>query len=159
MKTEFRKAVLPDDLRSLVAFDRKIFPADCFSAAEWKYFNAYWMLVDGKRAGCCAFEEHVDFQEDIRPDRMNPHLEGTLYIVSTGIATKFQQMGFGRLMKSWQVAYARYHGFRRIVTNTRKRNTRMIRLNQKFNFQILRTTPRYYADPTDATVVMELLLA
>src|SRR5271169_6564975 len=158
MKTEFRRALLPDDLRSLVAFDRKLFPSDCFSAAQWRHFTAYWMLIEGKRVGCCAFEEHVDFQEDIREDGMNPRQEGTLYIVSTGIATRFQQMGFGQMLKSWQVAYARHHGFRRIVTNTRKRNARMIRLNQKFHFQIVRTTRRYYSDPTDATVVMELLL-
>jgi ribosomal protein S18 acetylase RimI-like enzyme len=158
MQTEFRKAVLPDDLRSLVAFDRRLFPSDCFSAAQWRHFDAYWMLVNRKRVGCCAFWEHVDFQEDTRPDGMNPREEGTLYIVSTGISTRFQQKGFGQLLKAWQVAYARCHGFRRIVTNTRKRNTRMIRLNQKFHFQILRTTPRYYSNPTDATVVMELLL-
>jgi len=158
MQTEFRKAMLPDDLRSLVAFDRRLFPSDYFSGAQWKHFNAYWMLIDGKRVGCCAFWEHVDFQEDVRADRMNPRQEGTLYIVSTGIATRFQGMGFGQLLKAWQVAYARYHGFRRIVTNTRKGNTPMIRLNQKFQFQIIRTTPRYYSGPTDATVVMELIL-
>ncbi len=158
METEFRKAVLPNDLRSLVAFDRKLFASDCFSPVQWRYFDAYWMLIDGKRVGCCAFWEHVDFQEDIREDGMNPPQEGTLYIVSTGIATQFQQMGLGQLLKAWQVAYARFHGFRRIVTNTRKRNKRMIRLNQKFGFKIVRTTPRYYSGPTDATVVMELLL-
>src|SRR5208283_1199588 len=64
MQTEFRKAMLPDDLRSLVAFDRRLFPSDYFSGAQWKHFNAYWMLIDGKRVGCCAFWEHVDFQED-----------------------------------------------------------------------------------------------
>jgi ribosomal protein S18 acetylase RimI-like enzyme len=28
-------------------------------------------------------------------------------------------------------------------------------LNQKFGFKIVRTTPRYYEDPREATVVME----
>jgi RimJ/RimL family protein N-acetyltransferase len=62
------------------------------------------------------------------------------------------------LLKAWQIAWARYHGFSRIVTNTRKRNAAMIALNRKFHFRILRTTPRYYDDPPDSTVVMELLL-
>jgi ribosomal protein S18 acetylase RimI-like enzyme len=158
MRTEFRKAQLPNDLRSLVTFDRKLFPSDCFAPAQWKFFTSYWLLVEDKRVGCCAFWEHVDFLEDIREDGLNPRREGSLYIASTGIATRFQHLGFGQLLKSWQVAYARHHGFHRLVTNTRKRNTRMIKLNQKFNFKILRTTPRYYTDPTDATVVMELRL-
>jgi hypothetical protein len=34
----------------------------------------------------------------------------------------------------------------------------MIALNRKFHFRIRRTTPRYYDDPPDSTVVMELLL-
>jgi ribosomal protein S18 acetylase RimI-like enzyme len=158
MKTEFRRALLPGEIRSLVAFDHKIFPSDYFPAAQWKHFIAYLMLIEGKRVGCCAFWEHVDFQEDVREDGVNPRQEGTLYIVSTGIATRFQQMGFGQMLKSWQLVYARYHGFRRIVTNARKRNSPIIRLNQKFHFQIVRTTPRYYVNPSDATVVMELLL-
>jgi ribosomal protein S18 acetylase RimI-like enzyme len=61
-------------------------------------------------------------------------------------------------LKSWEVSFARYHGFKRIVTNTRKRNTKMIELNRKFGFYVTRTTPRYYSDPTDSTVVMELIL-
>jgi ribosomal protein S18 acetylase RimI-like enzyme len=67
-------------------------------------------------------------------------------------------MGFGQLMKCWQIAYARLHGFSRIVTNTRKRNTGMIALNRKFGFATLRTTPGYYSAPADSTVVMELVL-
>lgn len=149
---------MPGELRSLVTFDRKLFPVDYFSAAQWRHFDAYWMLVEDKRAGCCAFWEHVDFQEDSRADGMNPARKGTLYIASTGIATRYQRKGFGRLMKAWQVAFARERGFRRIVTNTRKRNARMIRLNKMFGFQIVRTTPGYYENPREATVVMELRL-
>jgi ribosomal protein S18 acetylase RimI-like enzyme len=69
---------------------------------------------------------------------------------------KHQGAGLGRLLKSWEVAYARYHGFHRIVTNTRKCNARMIALNRAFGFRILRTSPGYYSGPTDSTVVMEL---
>ncbi len=155
MRTEFRKAVLPRELRSLQAFDRKVFrEADRFPAAYWRMCESYWMLVDGVKAGCCAFQKHVDFQDS----GLNTALLGTLYISTTGILPKFQGRGFGQLFKTWQIAYARRHGFTRIVTNTRKRNASMIALNRKFGFRIVRTAPRYYSDPTDATVIMELVL-
>jgi ribosomal protein S18 acetylase RimI-like enzyme len=143
MTTEFRKAVLPRELRSLVRFDRKIFSnADRFHAADWKAYDSYWLFVDSKKVGCCAFEAR---------DR-------SLYIATTGILPQFQRMGFGDLMKAWQVAYARQHGFARIVTNTRKRNAAMIALNKKHGFKVIRTLPGYYKDPPDSTVVMELVL-
>jgi ribosomal protein S18 acetylase RimI-like enzyme len=159
METEFKKAVVLEDMRKLRAFDRKVFPkADLFSVEDWKEYEPYWMIIDGGTVGCCAFEAHVDFQEDIREDEVNPRMKGSLYISTTGILPEYQRGGLGRLFKCWQVAYARYHGFHRIVTNTRKRNVRMIALNKEFGFRILRTTPGYYCGPTDSTVVMELRL-
>jgi len=159
MRTEFRKAIVPREIRSLMAFDRKIFPrSDLFDAAYWRTCVSYWMFVDGIKAGCCAFEEHADFRDDLDPEGVNPQRKGSLYICSTGLLPKFQGQGFGALLKSWELAYARYHGFSRVVTNMRSRNTAIIRLNQKFGFRIIRTTPGYYADPADATVVMELKL-
>jgi ribosomal protein S18 acetylase RimI-like enzyme len=158
MKTEFRKA-LPAEIRQLVAFDRKVFPkSDRFPKEYWMEIEAYWMLVDNLKVGCCAFEKRVDFQEDIREDEANCRMDGSLYIGTTGILPKFQGKGFGQLLKSWEIAYARYHGFTRIVTNTRKRNRSMIALNRKFGFEVIRTTPDYYSDPADSTVVMELIL-
>ena len=159
MRTEFVRAILPREIRSLTAFDRKVFSSsDLFDAETWKMFESYWMIVDGVKAGCCAFEAHVDFQEDINPGAVNPALKGSLYISTTGILPRFRGMGFGTLLKSWEISYVRYYGFHRIVTNTRKRNVAMIKLNRKFGFRIIRTTPGYYSDPPDATVVMELRL-
>jgi GNAT superfamily N-acetyltransferase len=159
MKTEFRKATPATELRSLMAFDRKVFPpSDLFDADYWKACVVYWLIVDGVKVGCCAFEEHVDFQDDVRSDAVNPPLKGSLFIASTGIVPKFQGKGLGSLLKSWQICYARHHGFKRIVTNTRSRNTAMIHLNQEFGFRILRTTPLYYSVPADSAVVMELRL-
>src|SRR4029077_20591753 len=106
----------------------------------------------------CAFEKHVDFQDDISRDGSNRHRRGSLYICSTRILPKFQGKGFGSLLKSWEVSFARYHGFKRMGTNTRRRNAKMIALNRKFGFRVIRTTPRYYSDPADSTVVMELIL-
>jgi ribosomal protein S18 acetylase RimI-like enzyme len=159
MKTEFRKAVLPRELRSLLAFDRRIFSkSDRIASADWKTYESYWLLVDNKKVACCAFEEHVDFQGDIREDGNNSRRRGSLYIVTTGVLPQFQHMGFGKLLKSWEISYARYHGFTRIVANTRSSNASMIALNEKFHFRVTRNTPGYYSDPTDSTVVMELRL-
>ena len=62
----------------------------------------------------------------------------------------------GRLLKCWQIAFARHHGFHSIVTNTRSSNQKMVELNRKFGFKTVRKIPRYYSDPVEATVVMEL---
>ena len=158
MNVEIKKVLLPAELRSLTAFDRKVFPADYFSSGQWRIYESYWLVVNKRKVGCCAFEENVEFADDLRQDGLNPPCKGSLYIASTGILPKFQGRGFGQLMKAWQLAYARTHGFWRIVTNTRKRNAAMIALNKKFGFRVVRTTPGYYCQPTDATVVMERLL-
>ncbi len=142
-------------------FDRKAFhdhPGDWFPRDAWLHCEARWMLIDDRKAGCCAFQLNVDFQEDIREDHKNPVLAGSLYVVTTGSLPAFQGSGLGQLMKSWQIAYAKQNGFTRIVTNTRKSNTRMIALNKKFDFKVVRTTPRYYSNPSEATVVMELII-
>jgi len=159
MHTEFRKVDAHREIRSLMAFDRKVFRAsDRFPADYWKGCESYWMLVGDTKVGCCAFQRHVDFQEDIREDGLNPPLQGSLYISTTGVLPKYQGMGFGQLMKCWQNSYARFHGFSRMVTNTRKQNAAMVALNRKFGFETVRATPAYYRSPPDATVVMELIL-
>lgn len=158
MKVEFRKAAT-NELRSLTAFDHAVFPkSDWFSDECWRTYESWWMIVDGVKAGCCAFEKHVDFSEDLRRAGKNPRLRGSLYITSTGILPRLQGRGLGELLKAWQIGYARRHGFRRIIANTRKSNVRMIRLNRKFGFKVIRTTRGYYHDPVEATVVMELKL-
>jgi ribosomal protein S18 acetylase RimI-like enzyme len=159
MHTEFRRTIIPHEVRSLMAFDRKVFrPSDRFTAAYWRYVESYWMLVDGVKVGCCAFETDVIFEQDRNDEATNPPQRGSLYIASTAILPRFQCHGFGRILKAWQVAYAERHGYARIVTNTRKRNETMIHLNRKFGFKVIRTTPDYYDDPPEPTVVMELRL-
>jgi ribosomal protein S18 acetylase RimI-like enzyme len=157
MHTEFRRALVPEEVRSLILFDRKAFheyPADWFDQAAWQTYQSWWLIVGRRKIGCCAFGLHIDFKEDIHPDNDNPHRRGSLYIASTGILPQFRGRGFGTLLKAWQLSYARHHGFSRIVTNTRKSNKAMISLNQKFGFKTVRTTRGYYQDPREATVVM-----
>ncbi len=161
MKTEFRKAVLSRELKSLTRFDRQTFheyPADWFDEEDWREYETWWMIVSGRKVGCCAFAPHVEFQEDLNGSTDNQRCPGCLYIVSTGILPAWQGLGLGDLLKCWQISYARHRGFKRIITNTRKSNRRMIRLNKKFGFRIVRTTSRYYSGPAEATVVLELRL-
>lgn len=143
MRVEFRKAVLPRELPALLAFDRKVFPAaDRFDAAYFRKVESWWMFVDGGKAGCCAFEKRGK----------------TLYLSTTGLLPRFQGRGLGAILKSWEVAYARYHGFRRVSAHCRKANKRMIALNRQSGFRIARTIRGYYAEPKDSAVLMELRL-
>jgi ribosomal protein S18 acetylase RimI-like enzyme len=146
LKISFKRADVRKEIRSLLAFDRKAFaayPGDWFEPADWESCEPWWMLLDGRKVGCCAFARHT-------PRR------GSLFISTTGILPGLQGKGLGRLLKCWQIAFARHHGFKRIVTNTRSSNQKMIELNRKFGFKTLRKLPRYYSDPVEATVVMAL---
>ncbi len=143
---EFRRVDVEKELRRLRDFDKRVFPkADLFPASFWRAAAVYWLLVEGKRVGCCAL------QEDVESDQV-------LVISSTGILPAWQGQGLGRVMKAWQIVYARRHGYVRVVTETRASNERMIRLNQAFGFRVVRTTPGCYFDPDEAAVEMELML-
>lgn len=158
MKTEFKRAVLPKDVKRLIAFDHKVFrKADWFTKSDWAGYESYWLVVDGVTVGCCGFEHHRDFQES--QGKENPPLHGCLYISTTGILPRFQGQGFGHLLKSWQIAYARRNRFTRIITNHRASNRRIIELNKMFGFRIIgRRKAIYYDDPPEPLVVMELKL-
>jgi ribosomal protein S18 acetylase RimI-like enzyme len=152
--TEFVPADPASEMRALVAFDRIVFRAsDRFPRDYWMETIPYWMRIDGVKVGCCAFQHHIDFREDLGQDNLSR--KGSLYIATTGIHPRFQSLGLGTLMKCWQISYARSLGFHRIVTNVRARNAAIVALNEKFGFRTLRTTPGYYAGPRDATIVME----
>lgn len=143
MLTEFRRVEIPSEIRSLCAFDRKVFPADHFSVADWRNYDVWWLLRGRRKIGCCAFEAQP---------------EGSLYISSTGILPEFQRQGYGQLMKAWQLVYARGNHFQRIEIHTRRSNRAMIALNRKFGFRIVRTERAYYSEPAESAVVMELVL-
>jgi ribosomal protein S18 acetylase RimI-like enzyme len=102
------------------------------------------MLVDNRKIGCCAFEEHIP--------------PGTLYLASTGILPAYRGQGYGQIMKAWQIVYAKRHGFTRIVTNARQSNAAIIALNRKFGFRTVRKVPGYYISPDESAVVMNLKL-
>lgn len=151
MRITIDRAILPRDRDALVAFDRKIFRNDVFEPEDWDELEPYWLAMDGKRVGCCAFERDRDFDRRKR--------QGSVYIVSTGILPRYRGKGLGDRFKRWQIAWARSHGFTRIVTNSRRSNLAMIRLNKKHGFQVIGFTRRdYYSRPAEPAVIMELQL-
>lgn len=158
MEVEFRRADIKNEIRSLMAFDRRVFGSEMFDSATWRNGKAFWLLLYGKKVGCCAFEENVDFTGDRREDGANTVMPGSLYISTTGILDGQRSKGLGSLMKAWQISYAKHSGFKRIVTNMRKTNKPMIELNKKYGFKKLRETPMYYENPAEATIVMALRL-
>jgi ribosomal protein S18 acetylase RimI-like enzyme len=148
---KFRKALIPDELDALCEFDRRTFnayPADLYSPDAWRKLEPYWMVVDGKTVGCSAFRFHSDYDGSPRC--------GTISISTTGVLPEFQNRGFGRLQKEWQIEHAKLNGFSRMVTCVRESNERIIRLNKKLGFKTLRLYPEYYKDPEEAAIVMEL---
>lgn len=154
MRVEFRRADTALELRSLMTFDRKVFGADAFDRAMWSEMDAWWMLVDGVKAGCSAFESNVSFDRSGEPV---PE-QGTLYIATTGILPRLQGRGLGRLMKAWQIAWGRSHGYGRIVTNHRASNVGIIAMNRLFGFRRLGRIKGYYSGPDEDAISMELLL-
>jgi len=136
MDIKFQKAKLSEELNDLLDFDRKAFgsyPDDLFEPEDWGDNESYWMLVDGIRVGCSAFQHNIDYDEKPR--------SGCLYIASTGILPEFQGRGFGRKQKEWQIYYALHHGFDMMVTNMRQSNTRIINLNQSLGFSCGPSSP------------------
>jgi ribosomal protein S18 acetylase RimI-like enzyme len=150
MNVEFRKVVIPDEIDALCTFDRSAFakfPADLFEPEEWDEFESYWMVVDGVIVGCSAFVPNVDYDE-------TPQI-GSLWIASTGVLPDHQRKGFGKMLKEWQINYAKEHGFKLIVTNMRESNSPIIELNKKLRFTIREVSPGYYSDPLEDAIVME----
>lgn len=154
MKVEFRRADVTSELRSLMTFDKKVFGADAFDRDMWEGMETWWMVVDSVKAGCTAFEADTAFDRHGEPVRE----KGTLYIATTGVLPRLQGRGLGLLMKAWQVAFARRHGYRRIVTNHRASNAGIIAINKGFGFRRTGRIRGYYSGPDEDAISMELVL-
>jgi ribosomal protein S18 acetylase RimI-like enzyme len=148
---EFRKAVLPDELTDLVAFDGEMFsnPGDYMGPDVWMDVEAYWMLADKVKVGSCALEHDLDYDDTPK--------KGYLYIASIAIVAERRNQGLGTKFTEWQIEYGRKRGFSMIVANTRESNSAMIGLYKKLDFKI-RCTTDYYDEPEERTVVFDLRL-
>ena len=54
MNAEFRKAVVPEEIRRRVIFDNKAFheyPADWFDGDDWKLYDSWWMIINTAPGG------------------------------------------------------------------------------------------------------------
>ena len=147
----FRKVVLSNELAAVLAFDARAFPngGDYMGPEGWRSVKAYWMLVDDAKAGCCAFDYNLDYDETPR--------KGSLYIASIAIAARWRRRGLGEKFTKWQIEYGRKRKFSNIVTNTRASNTAMIALYKKLGFKV-RCITEYYDDPEESAVVFDLAL-
>ena len=141
--------VLPKELAEILAFDARAFPngGDYMGPEGWRSVIAYWMLIDNDKAGCCAFEYNLDY--DDTPKR------GSLYVASIAIASRWRRRGLGEKFTNWQIEYGRKRKFSNIVTNTRQSNTAMINLYKKLGFKV-RCVTDYYDDPKEPAVVFDL---
>lgn len=156
MHIEIRPAKLPQSLPLLMKLDRSIFPPkEKISKKVWSHCDNHIFFYSKKPIGAIAFMKHHDIIKDGHQTIPRP---GSLCIISTGILPKFRNKGFGKLLKAWEVAYAKDNGFHTVVSGTRKSNSRMIQLNKKFGFQITKTIPDYYQAPQEPAVVMKLVL-
>ena len=142
---KFRQVIIPEEIPALCDFDRLAFhahPADVFPAEEWRRYESYWMVLDGRIVGCTALQKNSN----------------ELWITSTAVLPELRRQGLGSKLKEWQIEYARSHGFERLGTVMRQSNEAMIRLNEKFGFERKRLEPHRYAEPDETGIVMELIL-
>lgn len=151
------RAVSSDEVPLLADMDRVIYsPPDVFSEENFNdpdYTN-FLILLNNSPIGSTVLAHHKSVGASY--DAPLPSVEKTLYIVSTAFLPEFQSRGFGSIVKAWQIAYARYYGFKTIITNIRASNARSIALNSKFGLRFTGVIHRYYNDPIEDAVVLRL---
>lgn len=153
---EFRR-VKPDEMGLLCELDVKIFGSDGFDSPEdWEGLEIFFITKDQQIIGSMALCHDTDVAEHCSADYKE--LPGSLYIVSTALLPEWQSQGIGKKTKAWQIRYAKSQGFERIVTNVRVSNIRSINLNQRFGFKAIRVIPKWYYEPEEDTLVLELML-
>lgn len=145
-----------NDFQLLSALDKKIFNADdAFDPEDFSEYSCFLVQANGVSIGSVVLGEHFTIGASF--DGEETAELGILYIASTGLIPQYQGRGIGKMVKAWEVGYARGKGFRKIITNVRLGSQPIIKLNNKFGFVATRIIPNYYADGTES-LVMELAL-
>lgn len=150
------RAHTPNDARALAKLERKAFSnkEDWVPPSYYKRrgMHSFWLLHNGRRVGvtCLLHNANISTKEGMLFGRQRE----TLYIISTSVLPQFQRGGFGSIVKAWQIAYARKHGYKKIITSVRESNAVSIHLNLKFGFTISDCKEGFYADG-DTGVILE----
>lgn len=147
--------VKPEETQDFIELDRLIFSeADAFNPEFFDLFENFWIIINGRRAGAIMLGLHMDrWSQEVPPPR-----EGSLYLASTGLLKRYRGFGAGRQAKLWQIAYAREHGFTRLVAENRESNHAIVNLNESLGFELIGIDPGFYPDPLEDALIMELVL-
>ncbi len=147
----------PENFKLLGEMDASIFPkSDRFEAEDFRDYENFLVRLNGTPIGSIVLSHDEDVGKSY--DSESPSAPGVLHIVSTALYTKFRRRGIGSVLKAWEIAYAKKHEFKEIVTSARKSNSGSINLNKKFGFHVARTISGYYENPKEDAVVMRLSL-
>src|SRR5258705_12272797 len=95
MTLEFRKAALPEEAAELWKLDVEIFGVDAFALDDWLSLESYWVVVDGRVAGCAAFFFDGGVWGGLLGDDQNVEQGGGMYIQSTGLRKEYRGGGVG----------------------------------------------------------------
>lgn len=148
------------ELKKLAKLDLRMFNMeDAFGVDDWRECDdgaIFWVLFRGRRIGSIAFGLNVEVGDSFKEEETPS--PGSLYLVSTALIPRYQGRGIGTFLKSWEIQWARKHGFDRICTNCRASNAGSLRLNKKFGFRVTGRKPRYYKKPVEDAIVLKLRL-
>lgn len=126
-------------------------PSEAFRPEDFEHLLCFWLYVNGELAGSTQMGEHKDrsTREGYQP------MPANLYVAGTQILPLMQGKGLGKIVKAWQISYARMNGFERITTNCRASNRRMLAINHLFGFEMFDRLNGYYLDPEEPGVRLE----
>ncbi len=148
---EIKKAVLPRDLRTLERLDGLSFNyTDPIYKESWRKYQNYIVFVNKKPVGYVAVQPHMglySYKTDIHQKK-----HGSLHLTAIGIVPTFRKKGFGQLLVTWAITYAKIGKFTSINATSRKSNKPIINLVKKAGFKITREIKNFYPDGETAVV-------
>lgn len=151
----------PTQVAKLKEVEVVLFPrtSEQSTEEEWSYYltvlKFFWAEVNGETAGSLHLGLHLDWADD---DDVLVDAPGCLLSASLGVLPAFRGRGVASAVRRWVIGYAKSEGFGRIVTYCRPSNTAIVRINQKFGFELIGEFPDYWEDPVEPCLVMELKL-
>ncbi len=157
MNLEISRADPRKDALLLLQLDRKTFSeADAFkNASIWIGLQCFFLRHNDKPIASFALALDRDHRWKFDRKIQAPQ---SIFIVTTGILPEYQNMKLGRLIKEFQIVYARLNNFKKIESTARASNVRIISLNKKFGFEKTLVIPKFYKNPEEDMVVLGRVL-